>query len=118
MGDNRDINLRDLICVVRNELEGMEKNRLEQKKDTLFQLKSMEIELSFVVENSDSAQGGIDLKIIKLGAAENLKTSEIQKIILKFEVPKESLDSHVIGLRGYHNGAYECASDISRLEES
>ena len=73
--------------------------------------------MSFVVEDNNSAQAGMDLKIIKLGASKGIKTSEIQKVILKFEVPKESLDSHVIGTRLHHNCVDESTSDISRLGE-
>lgn len=85
------LNLAELITTIRDELEQLDKNRVAVGREALFRLSSLELELNFVVEENSAAKGGIDLKVVSLGADLGVRREQVQKVVLKYEVPTNNL---------------------------
>jgi hypothetical protein len=93
--NQNSLNLSNLISTVKNELEEMEKKRIESNIEPMFQLRTMNIEINFVVEESNAGNTGFDIKVIKAGLSTKFSSSEIQKISLTFDIP----NTKILGIR-------------------
>jgi hypothetical protein len=107
-----NINLSNLISTIRTELEEMEKKRIECNKEPMFQLKSMNIEINFVVEESSAGDAGFDIRVIKAGLSTKYTTSEIQKILLTFDIP----NIKILGVRLHENEDNNLEDDIEKFK--
>ena len=86
------LNLTDLIVAIRSELEDADLTLRAAGKPALFRLTGMELELNFTVTSADSVKGGFDLKIVSLGSKLDHANEEVQKIKIKFDVPRGTAD--------------------------
>jgi hypothetical protein len=86
------LNLTDLIVAVRSELENADLTLRAARKPALFRLTGMELQLNFTVTSADSVKGGFDLKIVALGSKLDHASEEVQKIKIKFDVPRGTAD--------------------------
>jgi hypothetical protein len=111
-----NINLKELVLAIRDELEQLDQARIMAKKAPLFHLTNLELELNFTVVESDSTKGGFDLKVISFGDDSGTKTEEIQKITLKFQVPADAKSSPVLGGRAHGGAQVGSDTDISLIE--
>jgi hypothetical protein len=91
------LNLAELVTAIRDELEQLDKKRNESGREALFRLSSLELELNFIVQESNSAKGGFDIKVVSLGADLGIRTEQIQKVVLKYEVATKN----AVGLWAY-----------------
>jgi len=93
------LNLIELVSAIRDELEHLDKTRIEAGRQALFHLSAMELELNFVVEENTSAKGGFDIKVLSLGGDVGVRTEQVQKVVLKFNVPSSA--TNVLGYSAY-----------------
>lgn len=114
--EDRNINLKELVLAIRDELEQLDQARIMAKKAPLFHLTNLELELNFTVVASDSIKGGFDLKVISFGGSTGTKTEEVQKVILKFEVPAAPGAPPVLGGRAHGETVLHSDTDILPLE--
>ena len=83
--NDQELGIADLIHKVRSELIAAQ-NRMESEgRPALFVTRQLDIEISFVIEESSSTEGGFDLKIVTLGGARDYSASSIQKIRLQLD---------------------------------
>jgi hypothetical protein len=94
------LNLIELVSAIRDELEHLDKARTEAGRKALFHLSAMELELNFIVEENSSAKGGFDIKVVSLGGDVGIRTEQIQKAVLKFNVPSSAMN--VLGYQLYN----------------
>jgi hypothetical protein len=111
-----NVNLKELVSAIRSELEQIDQARIMDEKPPLFQLTNLELELNFTVVENDSVKGGFDLKVISLGSDLGSSTQEVQKVILKFEVPAEARTSHVLGVRAHSSAPATLTDDVAPLK--
>jgi hypothetical protein len=97
MNDKIRLNLVDLVTSIRDELEQADKARLVSGKAALFQLSGLELELNFVVSETAGAKGGFDIKVLSVGGDVSVRTEEVHKVKLTFEIPDEA--KTVLGAR-------------------
>ncbi|HEV2705542.1 MAG TPA: trypco2 family protein [Pyrinomonadaceae bacterium] len=113
---NMNINLKELVSAIRSELEQIDQARIMDAKPPLFHLTNLELELNFTVVENDSQKAGFDLKVVSLGSDLGTSSQEVQKVILKFEVPAEAKTSTVLGVRAHSSHTPTLTDDISPLE--
>ena len=98
MRDGRP-DLRSLISAIRTELEQADAAARAARKDTLFRLAGLELELNFIVKTTDTVKGGFDLKIVSLGSQIGASSEEVQKVRVRFDVAKGAFEQGVLGTR-------------------
>jgi hypothetical protein len=111
------IDLQNLVTAIRDELERIDEGRLKAKKPALFHLADMELELNFTVVENVGAKGGIDLKVVSFGMEGSLKSEQVQKVRLKFKVPKEVQAANVVGARAHSTSASHKPEDIEPIAD-
>ncbi len=90
------LSISSLIRKVHEELADSQRRREAEAGLPLFEVESLTIEAHFLVSSNLEGKGGVDLKIVSLGAAKGTKAEQIHKIILKLKVVPD--DVPVIGL--------------------
>ena len=86
----KSLNLTSLISKIRSELEEAEAYRLAGDQSPLFRLSELELELNFIVTESESEKKGVNVQIVE-GTGEKIsKNEQIQKIRLKFSLDEDS----------------------------
>lgn len=92
-----ELNLSDLIHQIRDELVESEKRRKTEKKDPLFQLDEMELEIHFGVTKEMGGNGKVKFSVMTLagefGGSGGVQSEKVQTIRLKFkcaEIPEDS----------------------------
>jgi len=63
------IGLAELIVAVRDELEKADAARLDRAEEALLELREVELELQFEVRRTRPGRGGLDFRVLSLGAA-------------------------------------------------
>ncbi|MCU4155690.1 hypothetical protein J1N10_06850 [Carboxylicivirga sp. A043] len=84
-----ELNLKELIHEVREELIASEKLRVQKGLDTLFEVDMLKIEVNFVVEKISGKSGGVNLKVIDGKLNKEYKEQQVHKITLDLKVPDE-----------------------------
>ncbi|MBK3518052.1 trypco2 family protein [Carboxylicivirga marina] len=84
-----ELNLKELIHEVREELIASEKLRVAKGHDTLFEVDKLKIEVNFVVEKSSGKSGGVNLKVIDGKLNKTYTEQQVHKITLDLKVPDE-----------------------------
>jgi hypothetical protein len=77
----------------------------------LFQLAELELELNFVVAEDTRVDGGIDLKVITLGAGREIRAEQVQRVVVRFQVPEQARRQRVTGARA-HPGAASAPDEV------
>lgn len=78
----RDLNLKDLIRQISNELILSQTERENEQIEPIFQVDRLHIEVNFIVEKNAKIKGGFDLKVVTTGMEEDKKEQLIHKIAL------------------------------------
>lgn len=88
-----NLQIKDLIHSVREELIASQKEREEKGLDPLFYVDNLKIEVNFVVEKTKQTSGGFNLKIIDVGRDVTYADQQIHKIVLELKTfqGKESI---------------------------
>jgi hypothetical protein len=113
MDNQPNLNLKDLVSSIRDELEQIDKGRQLAGKEALFQLKQLELELKFVVAGNGSARTGFDIKVISFGGEVGIRTEEVHTVKITFEVPADA--GNVLGVRA-HGSLYMSEQDVTPIE--
>lgn len=79
------LQIKDVIRKVQQELIDSQKERREQGMSPLFEVDSLEIEIHFVVQQQSEAKTGVSLAVVEVGADHNYNQEQIQKITLRLK---------------------------------
>lgn len=115
MPEELQLNLSQLVSVIREELEELDLARALADKPALFQLSKMDLELAFTVVEDDSVKGGFDLKVISLGGQTAVRSEQVQRVKLSFEVPTQAIELGVPGTRAHHTSRSSSSTDVEPL---
>ncbi|MBY5524446.1 trypco2 family protein [Rhizobium leguminosarum] len=76
--------IKDVISNLRLQLEALDEERRSADLPSLFSLSSVEVELSFIVRESDDDKIGFDIKVISanMGGSQAQESIQKMKIIL------------------------------------
>lgn len=110
-----EINLADLVEAVRDELEALDSKRQAVEKPALLQLAGLELELHFVVGEDRRREGGVDLKVVTVGAAKEMRSEQVQRVVVRFDVDPDARQRGVIGSRAYRSRERP-GDDVAPLE--
>lgn len=80
--ESEEFGIKRIVTQVRDELYQTSKATMEKYPDNLFELKSMELELSFVIKRSDKSSTEGNAKLVAVGAETEFSKEKIQKIKL------------------------------------
>jgi hypothetical protein len=120
-----DLDLTALVTAIRDELEGIDKKRRDDRRPALLQLTEMELELHFSVQTKIGGQGKVELKVIpfinaSIGADGGLQRENIQKIKLKFLLADQdkSDDLYPLGARLHSTSTKETSKQVTDSDET
>src|SRR5207237_737860 len=71
-----------LVERVRNDLIDAEYRRIKEGRPPLFQVKSFDLEINFVVKTSQSADAKANFEVVTLGVGDQAENQTVQKIML------------------------------------
>lgn len=109
------LGLADLVARVRRELEVLDSEREEQGRWALFVVEELELELQFAAVERADGHGGVDLRIVSVGASKGVESSAIQKIRLKFGLDEEARRKSARGTRAHSSARSQEAADVDPL---
>jgi hypothetical protein len=75
-----DVTLTDLIERVSKDLLRSEERRREAGRPAVFEVASLDIEISFVVVQSKKRSGGVDLKVVRGDGEKQYQDQQVQRI--------------------------------------
>ena len=84
--------IRDLIRQVDQELRGSQAERLAAGEAPIFEVDSLVLEVNFVATASADATGGVDFKIITVGAGGSYERQQVHKVTLSMSAVKNPGD--------------------------
>jgi len=85
---NLNLNIKDILMAVRDQLEESQKERVKRGKEPFFRTDSLELELQFVAVEEEVGSGKFDLKIIGVGGKASYRSEQIQTVRLRLETVK------------------------------
>lgn len=83
-----ELDVQTLIEKVRNGLVNAEQERLAKQGNAVLELKEVDLEINFVVEESYKGSGAVDLKVTTVGGESNSSSQATQKIRLHLVAAK------------------------------
>ena len=92
----RSLELGALIDSVRNDLARADSARIAGKRESLFKVKTFDLEVNFVVSRQTSGTAGADFQVVTLEGAESYSDETIQKIVLHMEAIEDTVTTHEI----------------------
>ena len=110
------MNLSDVLEKVRDELEECDQRRIRDKKPALFELQEFALELKVVVIESETAQGGFDVKVLSLGGSGSQQTETVQIIRLTYRVAESRSGTKPVGSRLHGSSDQSPSHGIDLLE--
>lgn len=78
--------LGDTIAQIRDELVRSSKIAQSDADGPLFRLESVSIEVRFVIKETESSEGGIDLKLVAIKDGDRLETENVHTVTLNLRV--------------------------------
>lgn len=87
--DDTRLGVKELIEKVRGELIELDRKRIEANEAHLFELKDFELEVNFVVKESNTQKGAFDFKVVTVGGEAGFSSEQTQKIVLRMTAIKE-----------------------------
>lgn len=111
-----ELDLKELISKVREELEELDRERESSGKAVLFELQTLKLEIKFAVTKSMAAKGGISLHVLSIGADGSAQDEHVQTIQLEYRVAK-SADKHKLpGAKAHASTPAEQSGGIGLLK--
>lgn len=80
------IGIPEFVEEVRRELISSDMQRLANKEAALFEAKSVDLEISFVVKRTTDAGSKVTLEVVDLDAKSNLSAEKTQKMTLHLDI--------------------------------
>jgi hypothetical protein len=74
-----------LIEQVKQDLENLDDRRRQQNKAALFIVESFDLEINFVVRESQSGEAGLKYEVVTVGGKSEVNTEKVQKITLRMK---------------------------------
>lgn len=84
--------IRDLIRHVDQELRGSQRERVAAGEAPIFEVDNLVLEVNFVATSSADARGGVDFKIITVGAGGSYERQQVHKVTLSMSAVKHPGD--------------------------
>lgn len=109
------IDLKDLVVSVRKSLESTDTEMRLAKKDPLFELESLELELKFTVEEAVGGKSGFDLKIVSLSGQTDVRSEQVQTLKVKYVVAQGAKAKGVVGTRAHSAAEGQEQKDVPPL---
>lgn len=97
----QSIGLSDFIDRIRFELESSESRRIEAKKGPLFEVESIELELSFTVSKSKEVNGGFKVWIVSAEVGGGVDSATVHKAKIVLQIAPQAARNRVPGARPY-----------------
>ena len=85
-----NLNLKELIHTVRQELIDSEKERKRKRLDPLFKVDSLKIEVNFVIEETLKTGGKLGIKIVDVGRDHTYSSQQVHKISLELKTCEDN----------------------------
>jgi len=79
------LGISDLIARVRQELAESEKRRINEEKAALFNVKSFDLEIGFVVRAQRTEKGGVEYRFVAVEGESTLSSERIQRVMLHMQ---------------------------------
>jgi len=79
------LGIAKLIEDVKSELITSDENRRSQGLPALFQVRSFDLEINFVVKARRKGQVGIDYEVVAVGGESEVSSEKVQKIVLHMD---------------------------------
>ncbi len=86
-----DVDINDVIEQVELSLRAGEEKRIAAKQERLFEVKSFDLEINFVVKTNQSRSGGLETRFIAVSADSQIATERTQKIMLHMDVAPQRI---------------------------
>jgi len=114
--EGHDFQLNTIINEVTEELEEGDENRRSKDRAELFQVKSFDLEVNFVVKAHRTESGKIEPQFVAVGTESQIAAERVQKITLHLSVPpptrvKQPMDS---ATRGKPTGPLKATVQVGR----
>jgi NTP-dependent ternary system trypsin peptidase co-occuring protein len=88
------LGIEDLVNRLRGELEQMEVDRVAAGKSALFEVKNFDLELAFVIKESEKQSGKIEYEVVTAEMEREVGREQTHKIILHLDlVPPQAIRS-------------------------
>lgn len=91
--------IKDVVSQLRQQLEALDQERRDGNKLPLFNLSAVEVELSFVVKDSEDGKVGFDIKVISAGMGANQATESVQKMKIVLSPAESDASDPRLGTR-------------------
>lgn len=91
-----DLNIKELIQTVRQELIDSENERIQKGLNPLFYVDNLKIEVNFVVEKVKKTGGKFNLKIVDVGRDVTYTNQQVHKITLELKTSPEKNNENLI----------------------
>lgn len=91
--------IKDVISKLRLQLEALDQERRDGNKPPLFNLSSVEVELSFIIKDSEDGKVGFDIKVISAGMGGSQATESVQKMKIVLSPTESDSASPRLGTR-------------------
>ena len=83
-----DVSVGDVIRKISEELVAARTQRIETGKPPVFEVNSLDLEISFVVTESRTGSGGIDVKVIRGDVGKTHSDEAVQRVTLHLTATK------------------------------
>ncbi len=80
-----DLSIKEIVRKVKSELINAEEEMTANNEIPLFKVKKLSVELNFIINQSETKDGGLDLKVVSASTGKNYSEGEVQKITLEWE---------------------------------
>jgi hypothetical protein len=112
-----EIDLDVLVAAVRRSLVKADLEMRKERKEALFNLETMELELKFTVTSTDNLKGGINLQIVSLEQVDDLKREAVQTVKLRYAISQLASEGKVLGARAHSTASGRPIPDVGRLKK-
>jgi hypothetical protein len=78
----KDFSIKDLIHSISEQLLQSEDERLRDNRPAIFEVDTLQLDISFVATESRGVKGGLDLRIVQAGLDKTYADQAVQRISL------------------------------------
>jgi hypothetical protein len=88
--DRPDIGVAELVQKLRQDLEKLERDRISQDESAILQIKSVDVEINFVVKVDQNNKNEVHFDAITVGQDQSLSLERTNKVTLHLEIEPPS----------------------------
>jgi len=86
--DSCGVGISDLVRKVKKELANLEDSMANNNESAMFQLRDLELEISFVVHHDASGKIGGSYEVVTIEGTQGYSNEKVQKLILHWDAEK------------------------------